>query len=77
MQYDYRSDNLAQPNPEQVRAARMDAGQTQAAAAATVHRVDSAQWRGWERSGPSGRIIDLAIWELYLIKTGLRARPKK
>ena len=77
MPYDYTQPDITQPSPEQVRAARLAAGQTQLAAAATVHKVDPSQWRAWERSGPSGRVIDRAIWELYLIKTGLRENPCK
>ena len=72
MTYDYTAPTLAQPAPDQVRATRLQAGHTQAAAAALVHRADSARWREWERPGSKGRVIDLAIWELYLIKSGLR-----
>lgn len=70
--YNYRAEELTQPTPDDVRAARLHCGQTQAAAAALVYRLDSARWREWEREGPSGRTIDLAVWELYLIKSGLR-----
>lgn len=73
--YDYTAPQLAPPTPVQVRAARLLAGHTQAAAAALVHRHDSSRWRGWERSGPSGRVIDLAAWELYLVKSSLRVYP--
>lgn len=72
MTYDYTAPALTQPAPDQVRAARLQAGHTQAAAAALVHRADSARWREWERPGSTGRVIDLAVWELYLIKSGLR-----
>lgn len=75
MDYDYQAAQITQPIPHQVQRARLDAGLTQAAAAALVHKSDSAQWRAWEREGPSGRVIDLAIWELYLIKSGLRVYP--
>jgi hypothetical protein len=75
--YDYNAPMLTQPTPDQVRAARLQAGHTQAAAAELVHRRDSARWREWERTGPTGRIIDLAVWELYLIKSGLRVCPYK
>jgi hypothetical protein len=70
--YAYQARELVQPTPHQVRAARLLTGQTQALAAALVHKTDSARWRQWEREGASGRVIDLAIWELYLIKSGLR-----
>ena len=72
MAYNYRAADLQQPTPDDVRAARLHLGQTQAAAAALVHRPDSSRWREWERDAPTGRIIDLAVWELYLVKSGLR-----
>ena len=72
MDYDYTAPTLAQPTPDQVRATRLLLGHTQAAAAALVHRTDSARWREWERGGHTGRVIDAAVWELYLIKSGLR-----
>jgi hypothetical protein len=70
--YNYRAPELAPPRPEDIRAARLHCGQTQAAAAALVYRMDSARWREWERPGATGRTIDPAVWELYLIKSGLR-----
>jgi len=75
MTYDYKARQLDQPAPDQVKAARQVCHLTQAAAAALVHRHDSSRWREWERTGPSGRVIDLAIWELFLIKSGLRVNP--
>ena len=72
MAYNYRAAVLAQPAPEDVRAARLHCGQTQSEAAALVYRSDSARWREWERPGASGRVIDLAVWELYLLKSKLR-----
>ena len=77
MTYDYQAHQLEKPLPYQVKAARQACHLTQAAAAALVHRHDSSRWREWEREGPSGRMIDLAIWELFLIKSGLRAHLKK
>lgn len=77
MEYDYNAQPLTQPTPGQVKQARLDGGQTQAGAAALVYKLDSAKWRAWERDGTSGRVIDLAIFELYLIKTGLRVCPTK
>ena len=72
MIYDYQAQQLATPTPEQIRAARLQTGQTQAQAAAMVYRPDSARWREWERGAPTGRVIDPAVWELYLIKSKLR-----
>jgi hypothetical protein len=72
MPFDPNALPLMQPTPDQVRATRLAMGHTQQAAAELVHRPDSARWREWERDGPSGRRIDLAVWELYLIKSGLR-----
>jgi hypothetical protein len=71
--YAYQARTLQQPTPQQIRAARLLMGQTQAAASALVYRHDSARWREWERElDHAGRVIDLAVWELYLIKSGLR-----
>ena len=72
MPYDYQAQPLPPPTPADVRSARLGAGLTQAAAAAMVHRADSARWREWERDGRTGRVIDPAVWELFLIKSGLR-----
>ena len=70
--YNYRAEILETPTAQDVRAARLHCGQTQAQAAAIVHRNDSARWRAWEREGATGHAIDLAVWELYLIKNKLR-----
>lgn len=71
--YAYQARALQQPTPQQIRAARLLMRQTQAAASALVYRHDSARWREWERElDHAGRVIDLAVWELYLIKSGLR-----
>ena len=72
MTYDHQAQPLTPPTTADVRAARLAVGLTQAAAAGLVHRTDSARWREWERPGPTGRVIDLAVWELFLIKSGLR-----
>ena len=52
------------PTPDQIRAARTLAGQSQEEAAQLVH-VTGRAWRRWE-SGE--REISGAAWELYLIK---------
>jgi DNA-binding transcriptional regulator YiaG len=59
-------DSLAtiKPTPDQIRAARTLAGQSQEEAAQLVH-VTGRAWRRWE-SGE--REISGACWELYLIK---------
>lgn len=59
------------PTPEEIKAARLRAGQTQQKAAETVYRADSARWREWE----GGKYkMDKAVWELYLIKTSKERR---
>ncbi len=77
MEYDYSGAELARPSPAQIKAARALAGQTQAQAAAMVYRADSARWREWERGAPTGRDIDMAVWELFLIKSGSRTTTQK
>lgn len=67
--YDYAAPALPRPTGGDILAARKLTGLTQQAAAEAVHRNDSARWREWE----SGRHpIDMAVWELFLIKTKLR-----
>lgn len=67
--YPYNAKELLHPSPAQIEAARATTGMTQKAAAELVHRGDGARWREWA----SGKhAIDLAVWELFLIKTGLR-----
>jgi DNA-binding XRE family transcriptional regulator len=52
------------PTPEEIAAARNAAGLTQTQAAALVYRQRLA-WLKWESGAP----IDMACWELFLIKT--------
>jgi DNA-binding transcriptional regulator YiaG len=60
---------VRQPTLLEIKDARVRAHLTQLAAATLVHRNDSARWREWE----SGRVrIDLAVWELFLLKAELR-----
>ena len=69
--YDYNATitALTQPGAADIKTARTLAKLTQQAAAELVYRKDSARWREWE----SGRHeIDLAVWELFLLKTRLR-----
>jgi len=54
------------PAPQQIRQARRDAGLTQAQAAALVHR----KARIWQMAEAGDIEIDLAVWELFLIKAG-------
>lgn len=61
-------DQITQPTPEQIIAARTAAGDTQTQAAQRVHAT-LRTWQSWESSGTSKRIMPLACWELYLIKT--------
>lgn len=52
------------PTKEEIIAERLAAGLTQTQAAALVHRA-YLSWLRWEAGGP----IDMACWELFLIKT--------
>ena len=62
----------ATPTPDQIKAARQQAGQTQAQAAAMLY-CDGRAWRRWEAGE---RAMDSAYWELYQIKT-IGLTPKK
>ena len=60
------------PIPEQIKQARIAAGQTQQQAAELVY-VDGRAWRRWELGE---RTMDRAHWELYQIKV-IGLTPKK
>lgn len=71
---DVELNELSQPTPEEILAVRTAAGDTQTKAAQRVHAT-LRTWQSWESSRTSGRIMPLASWELYLIKTArLRAQ---
>lgn len=61
---------ISRPTTDQVRIARHAAGMTQAQAAKLVHLRAGGRWAEYEQGK---RNIDLARWELFLIKTGQRA----
>lgn len=73
MPYNVKAKLLKQPAPAEIKEVRKKAGLTQQQAAEVVHRADGSRWREWE-GGKYG--IDLAVWELFLLKTGLRALEK-
>lgn len=60
---------LPEPTPERIRRARDQAGLTQAEAAEVVHLANPVRWSEYER-GVHG--MTLAMWELFLVKTGQR-----
>lgn len=69
MTYNPKAKELQQPTPAEIKDVRKRAGLTQQQAAEVVHRADGSRWREWE-GGKYG--IDLAVWELFLLKTGQR-----
>lgn len=73
MPYNTKAKLLQQPTQAEIKEVRKKADLTQQQAAELVHRADGARWREWE-GGKYG--IDLAVWELFLLKTGLRALEK-
>ena len=70
MPYNTIAKVLQQPTPAEIKEVRALSSLTQQRAAELVHRADSARWREWE--GGKHR-IDMAVWELFLVKTRLRA----
>ena len=73
MPYNVKAKALKQPTPVEIKEVRKKAGLTQQQAAEVVHRADGARWREWE----GGKYhIDLAVWELFLLKTGFRPHEK-
>ena len=69
MTYKTRAKALKQPTPAEIKAVRSLTGLTQQKAAELVHRADGARWREWEGGKHH---IDMGVWELFLVKTGLR-----
>lgn len=67
--YDPQAIELDIPTPIQIEAIRIESGLTQQQAAELVHRKNSARWREWSGGKYA---IDMAVWELFLIKTGFR-----
>jgi len=67
--YNAQAKTLKQPTPVEIKEVRKKAGLTQQQSAEMVHRADGARWREWEGDKYG---IDLAVWELFLLKTGLR-----
>jgi hypothetical protein len=69
------SDRIAQPAPQEVRAARKTAGLTQAQAAALISPAQGkSSYRAWqvyevEIGLPDHRAIPLPTWELFLLLT--------
>ena len=60
---------ITQPTPAEIRAARIAAGKTQGQAAFCVH-VDLRTWQKWEsETEKNSRAIPPSAWELFLIKT--------
>ena len=55
---------MKSPTPEQIKAARANAGLTQSQAALIVYKTLNA-WQKWEAGQ---REMDAALWEPFLIK---------
>ena len=60
------------PTPEQIKQSRLNAGLTQAQAAAVIHKKLLA----WQRYEAGDRGMDTALFELFLMKTGQMELPK-
>jgi predicted transcriptional regulator len=60
------------PTPEQIKKSRLNAGLTQAQAAAVIHKKLLA----WQRYEAGDRGMDTALFELFLLKTGQMELPK-
>lgn len=58
---------LPAPTPDAVHVSRVAAGISQAQAAALVHLGSAMRWSDYERGV---RSIDLARWELWLLRVG-------
>lgn len=68
------SKRIAQPTPNEVRAARQAAGLTQAQAGELISPAQVKPYRNWQsyevtNGGAGARAIPLASWELFLLLT--------
>lgn len=71
--YNCKEKTLKQPTPAEIKEVRTLTRLTQQKAAELVHRADGARWREWE----GGKYeIDMAVWELFLVKACLRSVEK-
>jgi hypothetical protein len=55
------------PTSDMIRAARAAAGDTQTQAIQRLHRDRRMTWDDWEAGR---RVMEPALWELYLLRTG-------
>ncbi|WP_347990093.1 hypothetical protein [Methylomonas sp. AM2-LC] len=55
------------PTPDEIKKARKDAGLTQTKAAVLIYK-DLRTWQYWEKGE---REMDIALFELFNLKTGL------
>lgn len=60
---------MTKPTPDDVRAMRTRHGLTRNEAADLVHTMPRT-WKAWETHGSEGRPINLAAWELFMLKLG-------
>ena len=63
---------MKQPTPADVKSARIAAGLTQTRAAAVIHKKLLA----WQRYESGNRSMDVALYELFMLKTGQMELPK-
>ena len=54
------------PTPEQIKQSRLNAGLTQAQAAAVIHK----KLLTWQRYESGDRRMDCALYEFFMLKTG-------
>lgn len=68
------TERIYQPTPEEVRAARDKVGLTQTQAAQLISPAQITPYRSWQcyevaEGQKGGRVIPLAVWELFLLLT--------
>ena len=62
----FRFGLMNNPTTQQIKQARMDAGLTQTAAALLIYKG----CRAWQQYEKGDRAMDLALFELFMIKVG-------
>lgn len=58
---------MVSPTPEQIKQARMEAGLTQTTAGQLIYK----SCRAWQQYEKGDRAMDLALFELFIIKVGV------
>lgn len=67
------TERICQPTPDEVKAARLNAGLSQTQAAELVSQASKFPYKTWAsyetKEGKNKRVIPLVVWEFFLLLT--------